>query len=310
MKPKLIIITVAVLAVTAGGFFFLKSRYFAKPEKNELVQFLGSFNKQLKAGNTDSLMMYFETAERPEVLKRLLGLLSGKKELDGKSKPTIKLALDFDKAQISILSSELATASVSTSLQHDSVPDKQSTIVFRIHKTAPHQFKIIQIDARSFLTNYMAMNMKVKMLGVKETDIFAPETLEAFKLAASLKSRYDSVAYFQHMKNGHYFYVIKGNFSQYTYTDELKDKYRYKMGLVGPDLKEIIPVQYDLIHNIGGIADSLIEVEDGAKRGFYDITGKIVLPVEYDQILPLTNGDNIALISQGSDYFYLKMIVQ
>ena len=78
------------------------------------------------------------------------------------------------------------------------------------------------------------------------------------------------------------------------------------MGLVNSDLKEIIPPEYDLIHNIGGTIDGMIEVEKGAKRGLYSTSGKLVLPVNYDQIFPLNDTENLALLRNGDDYFYLK----
>ncbi len=57
------------------------------------------------------------------------------------------------------------------------------------------------------------------------------------------------------------------------------------MGLVNPELKEIIPARYDLIHNINGTFPGLIEVEKDGKKGFYDIAGNIAIPVKYDRYI-------------------------
>jgi hypothetical protein len=78
------------------------------------------------------------------------------------------------------------------------------------------------------------------------------------------------------------------------------------MGLAGPDYKEVIPAEYDLVHNISGTFPNLIEVEKEHKRGFYDLSGKIVIPVEYDQIFPVNDAENLAALKKGDDYFWLK----
>jgi hypothetical protein len=78
------------------------------------------------------------------------------------------------------------------------------------------------------------------------------------------------------------------------------------MGLVNPELKEIIPPGYDLIYNISGTFPGLVEVEKDNKKGFYDLDGKIVVPVSYDQVLPINDDVNLAVLRNGDDYFYLK----
>jgi len=70
-------------------------------------------------------------------------------------------------------------------------------------------------------------------------------------------------------------------------------------------MKELIPPEFDLIHNIGGTFDNLVEVEKDHKKGFYDLTGKIIVPVIYDQILPVNDDVHIAALKQGQDFFWL-----
>jgi hypothetical protein len=80
----------------------------------------------------------------------------------------------------------------------------------------------------------------------------------------------------------------------------------YKMGLLNADQKEIIPVEFDLVHNIGATYPNLIEVEKDHKRGFYNTTGQVVLPVEYDQVLPVNNDDDLAILRKGNEYYHWK----
>jgi hypothetical protein len=162
--------------------------------------------------------------------------------------------------------------------------------------------------------DYVAFQNKIFIRITPEKDIYSPITLAAFKTAEQLKTRYDSVVWFDHVNNKTFYYVIKGKMlSNYFWLDKMEQATRdtakksdFKMGLISPDLKEIIPVEYDLVHNIGGTIDSMVEVEKGNKRGLYTVDGKLVVPVEYDQIYPLKSTDNLALLKNGDDYFYFK----
>lgn len=92
----------------------------------------------------------------------------------------------------------------------------------------------------------------------------------------------------------------------YSMVMKLNRKSDGKVGLVGPDLKEIIPVKYDIIRNVGGTVSGLVEVEKNKKRGLYNLGGKLVAPVIYDEIYPLDDDENLALLKANDDYFYLK----
>jgi hypothetical protein len=157
------------------------------------------------------------------------------------------------------------------------------------------------------LADYLAYEDYVKIKTAPK-ELFTPATLTAFKTAEQLKTKYDSVIWFAFDGNKTYFYVVKGKWDIDKDIIRSKDSVidQYKMGLVGPDLKEIVPPEYDLIHNINGTFANLVEVEKGDKKGFYDLDGKLSVPVNYDQIFPIEGEDNIAVLRNGNDYFYLK----
>ncbi len=102
--------------------------------------------------------------------------------------------------------------------------------------------------------------------------------------------------------------MVKGKWNMEKDINRYKDSViePYKMGLVNPDLKEIIPVEYDLIHNISGTFPGLVEVEKDNKKGFYNLDGRIVVPVNYDQVFPIDDEVSLAVLRNGDDYFYLK----
>ncbi len=314
MKTKPIVIAVASVILLAGIFLIIRHKDTAKPGKDEISQFLNGFNNRVKEGNTDSLLAYFDASQNIKILHRLINLLAGKSSVNGIGKANFGLTLDVDASKIKITSSELIVANIPAKFSHDSLTDRQSVLILKIHRTAANQFKILQVDARKFLADYGAYEAYVKSKTLSDKDKYSPETLAAFKTATQLKSRYDSVIWFAHVDKKVFFYVVKGKWdldkdiSRYRNINRYKDSViePYKMGLVDPDLKEVIPVEYDLIHNISATFPGLVEVEKDNKRGFYDLNGKIVVPVNYDQVFPIEDDINLAVLRNGSDYFYLK----
>lgn len=316
MKPKLIIIIVAVLAVVAGGFFFIRKSYAAKPQKAQIEDFLAQFNHQLSTGQVDSLVAFFDTRQKPENLLKFLNILSHRTGLDNKTNSQLLFNLDVAGSDIMIHGSRSAEVGIPITFQSSAADSKTATLTLKLYRDDDGRYRITQVDARDFLTVYARLKNQEKAKNTDEKTLFGEETLEAFKKADQLKSKYDSVVWFAHQEMGTYFYVVKGKWDmQNIYfwgedgprrdADKLpRDK--YGMGLVGPDLKEIIPPQYDLVHNIDGTFEGMVEVESAHKKGFYNISGKLLIPVEYDQILPVDDDQNLALLRKGDDYFYFK----
>ncbi|SDE53041.1 WG containing repeat-containing protein [Mucilaginibacter pineti] len=312
MKAKPIIITIVVILVLLCGFLFIRSKYMSKPQKGEITAFLNAFNTQIKSGNTDSASLYFDSDPKNKSIKTLLSVLTGKTSTNGKSKPLFKLSINTEDALIKLVNPELTTAVVAATFHFEGLPAEKSIITFTIHKTGSKQYKFSQVDLKDFLTDYATYQTKVINKTIPEKDIYSPITLAAFKTAEQLKTRYDSVLWFNHVDNKTFYYVVKGTIEEGFYwpeSDELnrRKKSVYKIGLVNPALQEIIPVEYDMVHNVGGTINGLVEVEKGNKKGFYNLEGKLVVPVNYDQAYPLKEGEeNLALLKNGDDYFYLK----
>lgn len=309
MKTKpVVIVIIAVIVIAASGFLFIRSKNLVSPKKGEITQFLNAFNVQIKAGNIDSASLYFEDKQKSKLVKVLLSVLTNKTNTGGKAKPIFKVSLNTEDALITVVNPEFATALVVTSFNHDNLPTEKSSLLFTIHKIDNKQYKITQVNATDFVKDYIAYQNKVVNKTIPEKDIYSPITLAAFKTAEQLKARYDSVLWFDHINNKTYYYVVKGKLPEnFYYMDERKINHDdFKIGLVNPELKEIIPAEYDLIHNINGTIEGLIEVEKADKRGLYNLDGKLVVQVEYDQIYPLKAGENLAVLKNGENFFYLK----
>lgn len=305
MKKKPLLITIACLAVAfISLFFFVKAKYFRKADTNEITQFVKDFSYQLNGNNTDSLRMYFAEPENAKVTL-FLKVMQGKTGLNGKSAPLFKLSLDADNLKVLSANSDISVVQVPVFFLEDETRSGASVLDFTIRKVADHQYKFIKVKTDIFIKDYVAFESKIRVKKMPATVSYDALTLNAFKNAQTLKTKYDSVAWFDHVNKQTYYYVVKGKFNiDSINTDHFNPD--CKMGLVGPQLQEIIPAEYDLIRNVNGTVDGLIEVQKSDKRGFYNLTGKLVVPVTYDQIFPLNGDDNLAVLRSGDDFFYLK----
>ncbi len=145
-------------------------------------------------------------------------------------------------------------------------------------------------------------SIKRNKLNLKEINSRAA----AFK--AEFGSLYDNLPYVTFINNQLYFYVIQGKWGN----SNLKDagsikKGEYKMGLVDDKNTIIIPVEYDKISNMGGLAYNLIEVEKGGKYGVFDIKGNELLKAEFDALFPYEANENVWLqIKKDNSYGWLN----
>lgn len=301
-KPYLPIIAAALLL--AGTTLFTQCKSKTNNTNDGIVKFLALFNLQVKSAQTDSLVNHFDMPKRKQEVIRFINLLCGKTGSDKNKKPNFKLELNDADYKITTVSTDVSTATISVSLHRDSLEGRSSTISLRIKKTA-NDYKIINIETKKFLDDYTDYENYVFNKTLTDKDIYSPQTLAAFATADSLKARYDTIPWFQHLNGKTYFFVVNGdkNFIETFYRDTVID---YKMGLVGPNRKEVVPAAYDLVHNIGATYPTLIEVEKDHKRGFYNLDGQIILPVEYDQIFPLNDAANLAVLRKGDDYYWWK----
>ncbi len=305
MKKKPLLITIICLLVAAVCVFaFVKAKYFRKADANEIAQFIKDFDAELRSGNTDSLDNFFADSKSQKVAI-FLKVLTGKTGLNGKAAPLFKIALDVDNLKILSANTDMSVVKVPVSFLENGSNTDASFLTFSIMRVADHQYKFVKIKTEAFIKDYLAYENKMRMKNVPDNVAFNALTLNAFKNAEKLKAKYDSVLFFDHVNGKTYYYVVKGAYKG-TDVDSVGFSATYKMGLVNPELQEIIPADYDLVRTVNGIADGLVEVQKGKKRGLYNLAGKLVAPVNYDQIFPLTNDDNLAVLRNGDDFFYLK----
>ncbi|PTR00019.1 YARHG domain-containing protein [Mucilaginibacter yixingensis] len=301
-KPYPTLIAAALLLAGITLFTHCKSK---TDNTNGITQFLTLFSLQVKSAQTDSLVQAFNMPTRRGEVARFVNLICGKSGSVKDSKPIFKLDLDIADCTITTVTPEVSTATFSVNLHRDSIETRSTMLTFRIKKTGKDNYKIVDVDTKKFLGDYIDYENLVHEKTLTDKDIYSPQTLAAFAAADSLKAQYDTIPWFQHLNGKTYFFVVKGdkNFDVSFYKDTVLN---YQMGLVGPGRKEIVPAAFDLVHNIGATYPTLIEVEKSHKRGFYSLDGKLVLPVVYDQIFPLNDAANLAVLRKGDDYYWWK----
>ncbi|MBW4889250.1 YARHG domain-containing protein [Mucilaginibacter sp. HMF5004] len=309
MNKKYTIIGAVVLALICCSLFFVKTRILYKPENGEVISFLNAFNSTLALGTTELQLSYFDNDKDIKQIKRLLGVLSNKTNINGKDNPLFKVALLTDESEVTVVNTELTQATVPIVFEGPDHYFQRSSFIFQIRKNEAGKLKIVRLDANKFIDNYLAFENGIKNRNKPDSTLFSAATLQGFAMSAKLKSRYDSVVWFAHLDNKNFYYVVKGKWDEsvfYHYKRPGTEKGNYEMGLVGPDLQDIIPAEFDLIHTINATFNGLVEVEKNNKKGFYNLNGKKVIPVDYDQVFPITDEANLAVLRKENDYFYLR----
>jgi hypothetical protein len=271
-------------------------------DKEGINSFLSLISLEVQNGQTDSLMNNFDLRQKSTIIKQLVNILCNKTGIAKNSTPIFKLALDMDNKTLEEGSPDITNATIPITLSRDTlnIQPTSTTLSFKIKRVANSTYKIVDVDATKLIKEYVDFENMVRGRILSDKDIYSPQTLAAFKVAQQLKAKYDSIPWFQHMDNKAYYFVVKGkmNLDIYLRKDTIPT---YKMGLVDSAQKVVIPVEFDLIHNIGATFPNMAEVEKDNKRGFYTITGENVLPVEYDQVFPVNDDEHMALLRKGND---------
>ncbi|TWI97136.1 hypothetical protein JN11_03596 [Mucilaginibacter frigoritolerans] len=195
MKTKPILIIAAIVIVAVSTFFLLHKKK-SPPNSIELTEFLFKFNNAVNSGNTDSVMACFQFDKKNKALKNLANLLIGKKKKDG-SLPLATVILDVDKAETRNIGSGLVSVKIPVTFSHQSLDDNHSILILKIYKTKHYKLKIIQADTRKFFADYLTYETYVKNNTHVDNLFYSALTLASFKTADQLKTRYDSVLWFE-----------------------------------------------------------------------------------------------------------------
>lgn len=276
-------------------------------DQDGIKSFLSLISLQIKGQQAEDLLKNFDMPKKKSAVVHLVKLLCNLSGVDKNSKPIFKVDLNAENDTLTSVGKGITKVAFPVKFSRDSIEDQASRLAFKIRKGKDGKYKVIDVEATKFSSDYVFYENLVRQSTLTDKDIYDPTTLAAFKTAEGLKGKYDSIPWFQHIGDKVYYFVVKGKLNADLVLIGARDTtFTYKMGMVDPDQKEIIPVEFDIVHNIGATFPDLVEVEKTRKRGFYNLSGQNVLPVEYDEILPMNETDNLALLRKGDDYFWLK----
>ena len=318
MKTKPILFSCAIVVILIGGMAFLKKsrKPPVSPTKAEVVSFLKAFNGAIEEAVVDNPVLeqtinyvpdFFEKTDNDVAMTHFVALLGGVRDPLG-GRPITQLSVVVDQARLKNGDDGSVSVTVPVEMRYSVWDIKSTVLIVDLVKGPKGKLLIARADARQFLTDYLAYDKYAHDKKGVDSAGYSPVTLAALRSAKQLSGKYDSILWLDHVNRKTWYYVTSGTFD-FGKMDSIGTtgyKPKAQMGLVGPDMKLIIPVQYDLVHNIGGTINGLVEVERGAKRGLYNLNGKIIVPVAYDQIFPLADGANLALLRKSNDYFYLE----
>lgn len=126
------------------------------------------------------------------------------------------------------------------------------------------------------------------------------------KTVLKLQQHYDTVVFFTKVEEQVLFYVANGNWAYpYHYDSAQHDSGNYKVGVVTPENRVIVPVEYTKIYNPGGTIPGVIEVERNGLRGLFKVTGEQLIPAEFEGIYPTKAAHAIAQLKKGDRYGWL-----
>ncbi|MEO3402715.1 WG repeat-containing protein [Mucilaginibacter sp. CAU 1740] len=310
MKTKAITrIILPAIVIALCGFVLIRRQSKENLEKAEIHKFLTDVNKALTKADSSKLQTYLTNKNNRNEVGYLVGLLKGEyRETYTDVIPQLKLHVSVDTAHIDIQLTDSGTVvAIPVTLRSNYTKPATSKFILHLEETPKSSHKIKEIETSLLADDYIAYEDKAYIALEVANGKYQPITKKAFTNATTLKARYDSVIWFSHVKGKTYYYTVKGKWDIKTAFDTQNNLVKkYKMGLVGPDLKEAIPVSFDMIRSINGTFPGLVEVEKDQKHGFYDLNGKLVVPVQYDQIFPVTDKNNKAALRMGRDFYWLK----
>lgn len=148
---------------------------------------------------------------------------------------------------------------------------------------------------------------EIKLVEIKRSEINL-ETILA--RTAAFKKQFGAfhqhIPYTMFVNEQLYFVVATGNWKENNWDSNKQEPTSlgsYKVGLVNELNETIIPIKYDKIYNMGGVAPNLMEVELNGKLGAYDIVGNELLAAEFDGIYPYSNARNSWVQVRKGDQF-------
>ncbi len=260
-------------------------------------QFLTEFKSVLTKTDAEILAMFFSGQSEEEILKGIAVLQNKDSAVSTRIRYWEAIAKWEDGYLLIDLPVEIVAEGEEKVVKH---------LALKLVQKKVGKFYINRFGADEVYTTYQSLKYQVE-----NRDLLAKRMQELkvyYDRAMQLQKNYDSVVWYTQYKDTTYYFAVNGTFV----LDSLNGNSptTFKMGLVHENGKVVIPVEYDLIGNPSiNIADA-VEVKRDGKVGYFDLTGKMLVPAEYTWVVPYEEGESKALVKKDTVFGWLDAYYQ
>jgi hypothetical protein len=260
------------------------------PEK-KIRAFLTEFETSLH-GDDAGIMALFTTTQSKEAI------ISAIRVLQNRDQPGVKCSSNFDQATISIEDRGIRITIPST-ISADTLEISKSveTSLVLWVKPEKNSFAISALEGTEFYNQYSTVKYSVADASM-QSDLLEHHK-RYLETAQRLGQTYDSVVWVTTYGGTDYYYVVKGRWNGIAEGVAGGD---YDMGLVDQNGKVIVPLETNLVGTIGFDNEDVVEFRKAGYVGYYNLDGKLIIPAEYDWIVPYHEGNAFAIVKQDTSY--------
>lgn len=280
--------------VALALFFAIASCTVTKNDQldKNAQQFLADFRNALKKSDSEILSMFLSGQSDEELLKGIAVLQS-------KNTRSIASQILFEEAKGNWEAGYLLI-NLPVELIGEGEPKVVKHLTLKLTQKKNGKFYINRLGAEEVYTVYYSIKSKVE-----DRDRLA-ERLTDLKVyhdrALELQKDYDSVVWYVHHQDTTYYYATNGNYV----LDSLNSTSRLcKMGLLHQNGKVIIPADFDLIGTPGITIPGAVEVRQQGKIGYYTMDGNVLIPLDYNWLVPYNEEGVVALVKKDSLFGWL-----
>jgi hypothetical protein len=269
------------------------------PEKH-VREFLTSFQQNLQKSD-EEILKQFEARQPDYVILEIVKILQNKQS------PLIKSEPNFSEAIITV-GEEGVKADIPVTLKFDASKgdDGGQAMLTLWLKEKEQSFVISKVEGEVLYQEYTSLKNRNEWVIAEKAEL--DKRASIFANAESLEETYDSVIWYTAVDNVTYFYVVQGEWTNYSLRHDTRGQVSdVKMGLVDNVGSVVIPMEYDLIGTIGFDQPNIVEVYKNGKVGYFDLAErKIAVEPLYDMIIPYGNDNVKAIVKSDSIYGWVS----
>ncbi len=269
------VLTISVLLIIALGCNNNKS---SQKLENGVSQFLDQFSRNLSYD--DITWSLFQTGQSREEVFKALYILQNRDSI-------VRTTVSFEKATSSWKDRHVVVA-IPVELSAGEEKKEGQFELFLSRKDG--HFHINRIGAEELYKEFYIMRSQIANAAKLAEELKYLSTY--VNLARKIQGNYDSMAWFVKHNNNIYFYTVN--------CDTIAGKHKCLMGLVDATGKLLVPANFDLIGTPSIVLSECVEVKKDNKVGYYQMDGTLLIPAEYDWLVPFADGSTFALVMKDS----------